>query len=100
MLRILKALTNAILAITVHLRIYYKFLSILPKEPAFNTNQNKVLIPLIYWGTTKAVWFQILMSLKFMKLGNDILFVYDNEANSRFTCVALFSNDNSKSIYL
>ena len=78
MLRILKALTNAILAITVHLRIYYKFLSILPKEPAFNTNQNKVLIPLIYWGTTKAVWFQILMSLKFMKLGNDILFVYDN----------------------
>ena len=77
MLRILKALKNAFLAMAVHLRIYFKFLSIIPVEQALNTNQ-KVLIPLIYWGTTKVVWFQILMSLKFMKLGNDIVFVYDD----------------------
>ena len=42
MLRILEALKNAFLAMAVHLRIYFKFLSIIPVKQSLNTNQ-KVL---------------------------------------------------------
>tara|TARA_Y200000002_G_scaffold361983_1_gene348601 strand:- start:2246 stop:3769 length:1524 start_codon:yes stop_codon:yes gene_type:complete len=87
MLRTLKAISNAVLAIAIHLRIYFKFLSLIPIISITSANRTKVLIPLIYWGTTKAVWFQILMALKFMKLGHDIVFVFDYRPSTRTSVV-------------
>jgi len=87
MLRIIRALSNAVFAIAIHLRIYFKFLSLIPINPVISPNRTKVLIPLIYWGTTKAVWFQILMALKFMKLGHDIVFVFDYRLTKRTSIV-------------
>ena len=89
MLKIFRALTNAVVAMAVHLRNLFQVLSIIPLDPVVSSNREEatVLIPLIYWGTTKAIWFQILMALRFMKLGVYVVFVFDYRPATRKSVV-------------
>ena len=70
--------------------LFYRYFKIESKKylrfnKTIKNKKNNIIIPIFYWGGTNVSWLQLEFALHFIKNGNKIFFIFNNQIEFKFS---------------